>query len=122
VLSFDRQLVSKPKNPEDALSQLILMRGQRHQLLSAAVIYSEGKPQWRHVGVVRLHMRDASDAYLSDYVSRNWHRIQHAVGGYKLEEEGARLFHRIEGDYFHVLGLPLLEILSYLSLRGAIDG
>jgi len=98
------------------------MRGKVHQLLSAAVIYGEGKPQWRHVGTVRLHMRDASDTYLEDYVSRNWDSIRWSVGGYKLEEEGVRLFHRVEGDTFNVLGLPLLEMLSYLTLRGVLPG
>jgi septum formation protein len=65
-------------------------------------------------------MRDASDDYLAEYVTRNWDSIQHSVGGYKLEEEGVRLFTRIEGDYFNVLGLPLLELLSYLTLRGTL--
>ncbi len=122
VLAFGQQTLSKPTSPDDALTQLKMLRGKAHQLLSAAVIYGEGKPMWRHVGVVRLHMHNKSDAYLADYVDRNWDSIRHAVGAYKLEEEGARLFHRIDGDYFNVLGLPLLELLSYLTLRGTIDG
>ncbi|KQB96545.1 septum formation protein Maf [Loktanella sp. 1ANDIMAR09] len=120
VLALGPQIFNKPETPAEALSQLQSLRGQKHQLLSAAVIYGEGKPLWRHVGVVRLHMRDASDAYLADYVDRNWDSIRHSVGAYKLEEEGVRLFTRIEGDYFTVLGLPLLELLSYLTLRGTL--
>lgn len=120
VLEHAGSLLSKPRNAEHALSQLKTMRGDRHTLLSAAVIYENGKPVWRHIGIVRLRMRDASDAYLQDYVARNWDSIKHAVGAYKLEEEGVRLFSRIEGDYFNVLGMPLLEILNYLTLRGEI--
>jgi septum formation protein len=121
VLSFEGQLLSKPQNPESALDQLKRMRGKRHELLSAAVICEEGRPVWRHVGAVRLMMRDVSDHYLEGYVARNWDSIRHAVGAYKLEEEGVRLFSQIHGDYFHVLGLPLLELLSYLSLRGELE-
>ena len=120
ILAHGRNILSKPENPSDALAQLKSLRGDKHQLLSAAVIYGEGKPLWRHVGTVRLQMRDASDDYLQDYVNRNWDSIRHAVGAYKLEEEGVRLFTRIEGDYFNVLGLPLLELLSYLTLRGTL--
>jgi septum formation protein len=120
VLEHAGNLLSKPETPQDALSQLKAMRGDRHTLLSAAVIYEDGKPLWRHIGVVRLRMRDASDDYLQDYVDRNWDSIRHAVGSYKLEEEGVRLFSHIEGDYFNVLGMPLLEILNYLTLRGDI--
>ena len=65
-------------------------------------------------------MRDVSDAYIAAYVARNWESIQHSVGAYKLEEEGVRFFTRIEGDYFNVLGLPLLDLLSYLTLRGTL--
>lgn len=122
VLAHGRRILSKPKTPEDAIAQLKSLRGQTHQLLSAAAIYADGKPQWRHVGLTRLFMRDVSDAYLVAYVDRNWDSIRHAVGAYKLEEEGARLFSRVEGDYFNVLGIPLLELLSYLTLRGTIDG
>lgn len=122
VLAFQQTCISKPTSPKNALHQLQAMRGKPHQLLSAAVIFDEGKPVWRHVGQVRLHMRDASDAYLIDYIDRNWDQIQHCVGAYQLESEGARLFQRIDGDYFNVLGLPLIEILNYLTLRGIIAG
>lgn len=121
VLDFQGQLLSKPKTPQDALDQLRSLRGQRHMLLSAAVIYDEGKPVWRHVGQVRLLMRDASDTYLEGYVARNWESVRDAVGAYKLEEEGVRLFTRIDGDYFNVLGMPLLEVLAYLTLRGVLE-
>ncbi len=120
ILAHGRTILVKPKTADDAIAQLKSLRGQKHQLLSAVVIYSDGKPLWRHVGTVRLTMRDASDQYLTEYVLRNWDSIQHAVGSYKLEEEGVRLFTRIEGDYFNVLGLPLLELLSYLTLRGTL--
>lgn len=121
VLDFDGELLSKPDSPEDALIQLKKMRGKRHMLLSAAVIYRDGQPIWRHVGQVRLRMHDSSDAYLTSYVTRNWDSIQHAVGAYKLEEEGVRLFSDIEGSYFNVLGLPLVELLNYLRLQGVIE-
>ncbi len=121
VLDFEGRLLSKPDTPEDALAQLKMMRGKRHMLLSAAVIYQDGEPIWRHVGQVRLRMRASSDAYLRDYVARNWDSIRHAVGAYKLEEEGVRLFATIDGDYFNVLGVPLLELLNFLAVNGVID-
>ena len=121
ILAFDQEILTKPDTKAQAVDQLRALRGRKHQLMSAAVIYGEGKPLWRHVGTVRLHMRDASDDYLAAYVDRNWDSIRHAVGAYKLEEEGVRLFTRIEGDYFNVLGLPLLKLLSYLTLRGTLQ-
>lgn len=122
VLAFKADILSKAQSKDEAFQQLTHMRGQTHQLLSAAVLYEHGKPIWRHVGVARLHMRDASDTFLLDYLDRNWNDVRHCVGCYQLEAEGARLFHRVEGNYFTVLGLPLLELLSYLTLRGTLQG
>ena len=120
VLDLSGAVLSKPESAEEACAQLRAMRGKAHKLLSAAVLYEAGKPVWRHVGEVRLTMRAVSDSYLDDYVARNWSSIRHAVGAYKLEEEGVRLFSRIDGDYFTVLGLPLMELLGYLGQRGFI--
>lgn len=120
VLDLKGQLFSKPTTPDDARAQLRALRGQTHKLLSAVVLYHEAKPIWRHIGEVRLTMRPLSDTYLDDYVNRNWDSIRQSVGAYKLEEEGSRLFSAIEGDYFTVLGLPLLPLLDYLGTRGII--
>ncbi len=120
VLDFDGRILSKPTDPVEGLAQLQAMRGKTHRLLSAAVIYKDGEPIWRHVGTVRLTMRDVSDAYLDDYMTRNWDSVRWSVGCYKLEEEGVRLMSKVEGDYFSVLGLPLIELLNYLTLRGVL--
>jgi septum formation protein len=120
VLSFKGAVLSKPTSLEDARAQLDLLRGETHQLLSAAVIYEDLKPGWRHVGVARLTMREFSDDYRDDYLDRNWNSIRWSVGGYKIEEEGIRLFRMVQGDTFTIQGLPLLELLSYLTLRGTL--
>lgn len=121
VLDLGGQVFSKPSTRTEAREQLLLLRAKRHSLLSAVVICEAGKPVWRHAGQVRLTVRPFSEAWLDGYLDRNWPDIAEAVGAYKLEKEGVRLFSRVEGDYFTVLGLPLLDLLSYLALRGDIE-
>lgn len=120
VLEVDRKLLSKPQSPDEAGAHLRLLRGRSHTLLSAIVAYENARPVWRHVSEARMTMLAISDSYLDDYVTRNWDSIRHSVGGYKIEEEGVRLFSAISGDHFTILGLPLLPLLAWLGSRGMI--
>ncbi len=120
VLALGSRIFAKPQSRDEARAQLDALSGHTHQLLSALVLYDKGEPIWRHVGVARLTMRQASPDYLECYLDRTWPEVSHSVGGYQLESEGIRLFSEVEGDYFTILGLPLLPFLNYLSLRGFI--
>lgn len=121
VLAFKGKIYGKPQSLAEAQTQLADLSGETHQLISALVLYDQAKPIWRHISQASLTMRACSPAYLAAYLARNWPSLQSSVGGYKLEEEGIRLFSRIEGDYFTILGLPLLPLLSYLGTRGFIE-
>ena len=121
VLALKDQILSKAETIEQARNQILALRGQTHQLISALVLYDQAKPIWRHSATASLTMRDVSDSYLEAYLARNWPSIRHSVGSYKLEEEGIRLFTSVVGDYFTILGLPLLPLLGFLATRDFIE-
>lgn len=120
TLSCEGRLLSKPATPDEAREQILFLMERTHRLHSAAVVARDGEPLWRHVSEARLTMGRLSEAWIEGYVARNWESLRHSVGGYRIEEEGVRLFARIEGDHFTILGLPLLPLLSFLSVRGSI--
>lgn len=122
VLSLGDRLIHKPRDRDDCHAQLRALRGKRHELHSAAVICREGQAIWRTVSRARLTVRAFSEPWLEGYIARNWPAIGQSAGSCRLEEEGVRLFSRVEGDYFAILGLPLLELLAFLTERGDLDG
>ena len=121
ILDFAGHVLTKPENQFDLKLQLQQLRGGVHRLHTAAVIFQYGRPIWRSVQTVTLHMQDFSDVYLMQYIEKNWDIVRHCVGGYALEGSGARLFSKIDGDYFSVLGLPLLDVLTFLTARGLLQ-
>jgi septum formation protein len=120
VLDCDGVIFSKPDSPGQARAHLHQLRGKSHRLLSAIVAYESSEPVWRHVAEARMTMHPVSDAYIDDYVERNWESVRHSVGCYKIEQEGIRLFSAITGDHFTILGLPLLPLLAWMGTRGMI--
>ena len=121
VLEFEGRAIGKSGTQEQAADLLDRLQGSRHQLHSASVIYENGKTVWRHVGTAMLTMRPMSKDAIHRYLSRHWVDVSYCVGHYRIEAEGVRLFQRIDGDYFNVLGIPLLPTLNYLTDRGFLD-
>ena len=98
------------------------MSGKTHALHSAAVVYADGKPIWRHVATgADAGARRFRDGFIDGYVTRNWEDIRHSAGAYQIEAEGIRLFSAIGSDYHAILGLPLLPLLGWLHQRGDLQ-
>lgn len=114
------QSFDKPADIVAARAQLVRMRGKRHVLCSAVALARGGVVVWRHMQHAHLTMRVVSDAFLDDYLSRAGDKVCTSVGAYQLEGLGIQLFEAIEGDYFTILGLPLLPLLAELRRHGVI--
>ncbi|MEL6583509.1 MAG: Maf family nucleotide pyrophosphatase [Pseudomonadota bacterium] len=120
VLIQGQRLYDKPNSMAEAADHLRALSGKSHELLSAAVLYEEGKPVWRHIGRAQLIMRPLSKIFIEQYLAEEGSDILECVGAYRLEGRGAQLFTRVQGDYFTVLGLPLLDLLGPLRQRNVL--
>ena len=120
VALADGTMLDKPLDRDHAAQHLRRLSGTAHELISAAVIACDGRPIWRHVDVVRLHVRPLSDAFIETYLDAEWPAIAGCVGCYRVEARGVQLFARIDGSHFTIQGLPLLALLDFLRVHGVI--
>lgn len=120
VLVCDGRLFDKARDIAEARETLAFLRGKDHHLISACVLAQGGKPVWRYAERATLHMRAFSDEFLDAYLKTEGKLVLGAVGCYQLEGRGAQLFDSIAGDFFCVLGLPLLPLLAALRERGLV--
>jgi septum formation protein len=118
TLALGARRFSKPADRTAASEQFRVLRGQTHALHSAVALARDGKILFEHGETARLTMRAFSDTFLDDYLATVGSAVTASVGGYQLEGAGIQLFERIEGDYFTVLGLPLLPLLAVLRREG----
>jgi len=120
VLALDAKLFTKPADRAAARTQLRALSGRTHELHSAIAFVRDGAVVFEHVGTARLTMRSFSDRFLDAYLDAIGSAATASVGAYQIEGPGLQLFERIEGDYFTVLGLPLLAALDFLRRYGSL--
>ena len=121
VLEQDNgEMLSKPASRADAFAQLRTLSGRTHHLHSAAVVIERGERVWGATETASLSVRPLSDAFLDDYLDREYDAIRWTVGGYRIEGLGVQLFDEVQGSHFAVLGLPLIPLLDFLRGRGLL--
>ena len=121
VLSFAQRIYSKPSDIDTARNQLRDLRGMTHELISSAACARNGLELWNITCRAHMTMRNFSDGFIEAYLSRNGMESTASVGAYQLEGLGSQLFDRIDGDYFTILGLPLLPLLEFLRKQGELE-
>jgi septum formation protein len=120
ILLLGHEVFEKPSDTSAARETLQRLRGKTHELISAVALVHEGDTVWQGSEAARLTMREFSHEFLEDYLSAEDEAVLGSVGAYRLEGRGAQLFQKVEGDYFTILGLPLLQLLAVLREAGII--
>jgi septum formation protein len=120
-MSLGTRVYHKPRDMTEAAEHLRSLSGRTHSLNSAIVLVRGDEVVWRHVSTAKMTVRPLSDGFIDRHLARVGEKALTSVGAYQLEGEGIQLFETIEGDYFTILGLPMLPLLSKLRELGAID-
>ena len=120
ILVCDGNIFSKPADMEEARENLLALRGKPHKLISALAVARDGEILWSHVESAEMVMRDFSNDFLGRYLAQAGEKVLGSVGCYQVEGPGIQLFERIEGDYFTIVGLPLIPFLNWLRKEGVI--
>lgn len=121
VLEFEGEAFDKARNLHEARARLEMLRGKTHALVGGLALVRDGAPVWQHQSRCEMHVRAFSDAFLDRYMNEAGSILTAGVGGYAYEGLGAQLFDRVDGDFFAVLGLPLLPLLAALREHGALE-
>lgn len=121
VIEFENRHISKCATLDEARTLLGRMSGRDHLLVAAAALARDGALLWTHDAPCRMTMRDCSPQFLDAYIAAEGKAILSSVGCYHYEGRGAQLFAKVEGDYFAVLGLPLLPVLAALREQGVLE-
>jgi septum formation protein len=120
MLNLDGEAFDKPADLDAAKAHLRKLSGKAHRLETAIVVAENGEPVWRYLSRPKLTVRVLSNEFIETYVEACGDALLSTVGAYQLEGQGSQIFTQIEGDYFSILGLPLLPLLDYLRVRGVL--
>jgi septum formation protein len=121
ILEAEGRWFEKASSLAEARECLRRLRGRTHHLYSAVVVVENGETLWNHVSEAELTMRMFTDNFLDRYISRQGKNILEAVGCYKMEEGGVRLFAAVRGDHYAILGLPIVPLVTFLESQGVLD-
>ena len=121
VLALGSEIIGKSHNLAALRVLLLKLSGRTHQLVSSAALARDGAILWRHTAHANMTMRVLSEAFVDNYLAREGETLLGSVGGYHFEGRGAQLFESAKGDYFSILGLPLLPVLAQLRNLGLLE-
>ncbi len=121
VLELGAEIIGKSRDLAALRKLLLRLSGRAHHLISAAALARDGAIVWRHTARAQMTVRPLSEAFIDAYLAREGEKLLGSVGGYHFEGFGAQLFESVEGDYFSILGLPLLPVLAALRAQGLLE-